>query len=47
MEWDVGNEKYWLYILDVIDIIEQPDYTKVKKYWKWLKKANERGQSVG
>ncbi|MCL1832432.1 MAG: hypothetical protein FWG45_05930 [Oscillospiraceae bacterium] len=38
-EWDQENEKYWFSVLDIIGILtEQPDYTKVRNYWKWLKK---------
>ena len=36
--WDEENEKWWFSILDIIGILtEQPDYTKVRNYWKWLK----------
>jgi len=37
--WDEEAEKYWFSIHDVIGILtDQPDYQKVKNYWKWLKK---------
>jgi hypothetical protein len=37
--WDEENEKWWLSIIDVVAILtEQPDYTKARNYWKWLKK---------
>ena len=30
---------WWFSILDIIAILtEQPDYKKVRNYWKWLKK---------
>lgn len=36
--WDEDNEKWWFSVLDVIAILtEQPDYSKVRNYWKWLK----------
>ena len=36
--WDEENEKWWFSILDIVGILtEQPDYTKVRNYWKWLK----------
>ncbi|MCL2654402.1 MAG: cell filamentation protein Fic, partial [Coriobacteriia bacterium] len=38
-EWDAEREKLWLSVLDVIAVLtEQPDYQKVRNYWKWLKK---------
>jgi hypothetical protein len=38
-EWDVDNEKWWFSVLDIIAILtDQPDYKKVRNYWKWLKK---------
>lgn len=37
-EWDVEAEKWWFSVLDVIAVLtEQPDYKKVRNYWKWLK----------
>lgn len=36
--WDEEQEKWWFSVLDVIAILtEQPDYKKVRNYWKWLK----------
>lgn len=36
--WDEENEKWWMSVLDIIAILtDQPDYTKVRNYWKWLK----------
>ena len=37
-EWDAEHEKWWFSVLDIIAILtDQPDYTKVRNYWKWLK----------
>lgn len=37
-EWDVDAEKWWFSVLDIIAVLtEQPDYKKVRNYWKWLK----------
>jgi hypothetical protein len=36
--WDEENEKWWMSVLDIVAILtEQPDYSKVRNYWKWLK----------
>jgi hypothetical protein len=48
-EWDPDNEKWWFSVLDIIAILtDQSDYTKVRNYWKWLKKklADEGSQLV-
>ena len=48
-EWDEEAEKWWFSVLDIIGILtDQPDYTKVRNYWKWLKKklADEGSQVV-
>lgn len=46
--WDSENEKWWMSVLDVIAILtEQPDYTKVRNYWKWLKnKLKQEGSEL-
>ena len=47
--WDEEAEKWWFSVLDIIGILtEQPDYQKVKNYWKWLKNRlkNEGSQLV-
>jgi hypothetical protein len=48
--WDEENEKWWFSVLDIIGILtEQPDYGKVRNYWKWLKnklKEESGGQVV-
>lgn len=37
-EWDEENERWWFSVLDIIAILtDQPDYKKVRNYWKWLK----------
>jgi hypothetical protein len=37
-EWDAEQEKWWFSVLDIIAILtDQPDYKKVRNYWKWLK----------
>ena len=37
--WDEKAEKWWFSVLDVIGILtDQPDYAKIRNYWKWLKK---------
>ncbi len=36
--WDEEQEKWWFSILDIIAILtDQPDYKKVRNYWKILK----------
>ena len=37
-EWDAEAEKWWFSVFDVMAVLtEQPDYKKVRNYWKWLK----------
>lgn len=37
-QWDAEAEKWWFSVLDVIAVLtDQPDYKKVRNYWKWLK----------
>lgn len=37
-EWDAEAEKWWFSVLDVVAVLtDQPDYKKVRNYWKWLK----------
>ena len=37
-EWDAEAEKWWFSVLDVVAVLtDQPDYNKVRNYWKWLK----------
>ena len=36
--WDDGNAKWWFSVLDIVGVLNQePDYTKVRNYWKYLK----------
>ena len=36
--WDEGEEKWWFSALDIVAALtDQPDYAKVRNYWKWLK----------
>lgn len=36
--WDEAEEKWWFSVLDVVAVLtDQPDYKKVRNYWKWLK----------
>jgi len=46
--WDGENEKWWFSVYDIVGILtEQPDYTKIRNYWKWLKnKLKEEGSEV-
>jgi len=46
--WDEEQEKWWFSILDIIAVLtEQPDYKKVRNYWKWLKnKLKEEGNEL-
>lgn len=35
--WDENNSKWWLSVLDIVAVmIDQDDYTKTLKYWKYL-----------
>jgi len=37
--WDGQNAKWWFSVVDVIGILNQEaDYTKVRNYWKYLKR---------
>jgi len=46
--WDADLEKWWFSILDIIAILtDQPDYKKVRNYWKWLKnKLKDEGSEL-
>lgn len=46
--WDAENEKWWMSVFDIVAILtEQPDYTKVRNYWKWLKnKLKQEGSEL-
>ena len=47
--WDEETEKWYFSVHDVIAIlINQPDYEKVRNYWKWLRnKLKQEGSEVG
>ena len=37
-ECDAEAEKWWFSVQDVVAVLtDQPDYKKVRNYWKWLK----------
>ena len=46
--WDEEQEKWWFSVLDIIAILtDQPDYKKVRNYWKWLKnKLKDEGNEL-
>jgi len=36
--WDDEHPKWWFSALDIIGVLnEEPDYTKIRNYWKYLK----------
>lgn len=36
--WDDEYAKWWFSVLDIVGVLnEEPDYTKVRNYWKYLK----------
>ena len=36
--WDDGHSKWWFSVLDIVGVLnEEPDYAKVRNYWKYLK----------
>ncbi len=36
--WDDENSKWWFSVLDIVGVLnEEPDYTKTRNYWKYLK----------
>ncbi|MDR3000440.1 MAG: hypothetical protein LBU89_04160 [Fibromonadaceae bacterium] len=47
--WDEEVEKWYFSIHDVIAILtNQPDYEKVRNYWKWLRnKLKQEGSQLG
>jgi BRO family, N-terminal domain len=37
-EWDAEGEKWWFSVVDIVTVlIDQPDYTRSRKYWSVLK----------
>jgi hypothetical protein len=47
--WDEEKEKWYFSVHDVVAILtNQPDYEKVRNYWKWLRnKLKQEGSEVG
>jgi hypothetical protein len=47
--WDEAAEKWYFSVHDVIAILtNQPDYEKVRNYWKWLRnKLKQEGSQLG
>ncbi|MDR2999906.1 MAG: hypothetical protein LBU89_01465, partial [Fibromonadaceae bacterium] len=47
--WDEEVEKWYFSVHDVIAILtNQPDYEKVRNYWKWLRnKLKQEGSQLG
>jgi cell filamentation protein len=36
--WDDEQAKWWFSVVDVVGVLnEEPDYKKVRNYWKYLK----------
>lgn len=36
--WDDENAQWWFSVLDIVGVLnEEPDYAKVRHYWKYLK----------
>ncbi len=36
--WDDNHSKWWFSVLDIVGVLnEEPDYTKTRNYWKYLK----------
>jgi cell filamentation protein len=36
--WDDEHAKWWFSVLDIVGVLnDEPDYTKVRNYWKYLK----------
>jgi cell filamentation protein len=41
--WDDAHAKWWFSVLDIVGVLnEEPDYTKVRNYWKYLKTKLKR-----
>jgi hypothetical protein len=47
--WDEESEKWYFSVHDVIAILtDQPNYEKVRNYWKWLRnKLKQEGSQLG
>lgn len=36
--WDEENSKWWFSVLDIVGVLNnEPDYNKIRNYWKYLK----------
>ena len=36
--WEDEHSKWWFSVLDIVGVLnEEPDYTKTRNYWKYLK----------
>jgi hypothetical protein len=46
--WDEEKMAWYFSVLDIVAVLtDQPDYVKVRNYWKWLKsKLNEEGSQL-
>jgi hypothetical protein len=46
--WDEKSEKWWFSVIDIVAVLtDQPDYQKVRNYWKWLKnRLKEEGSEL-
>jgi len=41
--WDDEQAKWWFSVVDVVGVLnEEPDYKKVRNYWKYLKAKLKR-----
>lgn len=44
--WDDDHAKWWFSVLDIVGVLnEEPDYTKIRNYWKYLKSKLKRENS--
>jgi cell filamentation protein len=44
--WDDEFSKWWFSVLDIVGVLnEEPDYTKVRNYWKYLKAKLKKEKS--
>ncbi|MFM9985461.1 MAG: protein adenylyltransferase Fic [Flavobacteriales bacterium] len=44
--WDDDHAKWWFSVLDIVGVLnEEPDYTKVRNYWKYLKSKLKKENS--
>lgn len=44
--WDDERSKWWFSVLDIVGVLnEEPDYAKVRNYWKYLKAKLKKEKS--